>query len=91
MINRGTEEVQISYVYVNNRDVDEYGVVSGDILENDCIVGTSLPLDGICLLPGEGAEISIWIGDRLFSSGTSIVISVNPINNVTQFQTIKLT
>ena len=90
LINRGTEKIQISHVFVNNQDVDEYGVVYGDILENDSMIVTSLPLDGISLLPGEDVEISIWIVDGLFSSGTNIVTSVNVINNVTQYRTIKL-
>ena len=90
LINRGTEKVQISHVFVNNQDVDAYGVVYGDILENDSMIATSLPLDGISLLPGEDVKIFVWIGDSLFSSGTKIVTSVNIINNVTQYRTIKL-
>ena len=90
LINRGTENIQITHVFVNNQIVDAYGVVVGDTLENGSMVATSLSCEGINLKPGESTEVSVWVGDGLFSSGTMIIISVNTINNVTQYKAIKL-
>jgi hypothetical protein len=66
------------------------GVVCGDRLENGSIVATSLPVEGIKLTPGEKKDVSVRIGEELFSSGTTLLIKVNAINNVTQYKTIRL-
>ena len=90
IINRGTENVQITHVFVSNKEVNKYGIVAGDKLENGSLVATSLPVEGIKLTPGEKMDVSVWVGEKLFSSGTTILLNVNTINNVTQYKTIKL-
>ena len=91
VFNRGTEPVELIEVFVNGRIVDVYGLVHGDSLLSGELLGTSLPIDGYKLMNGEGLEIYLWIGDELFSSGTVVVINLNPINNVTLSKSIKLT
>ena len=90
VFNRGTEPVELLEVFVNGRIVDLYGLVHGDSLPSGELLGTSLPIDGYKLMNGEGLEIYVWIGDELFSSGTVVVINLNPINNVTLSKSIKL-
>ena len=74
IINRGTQSVTISSVGVLEKEVDTYGVSIGDSLNDGYEIGTNLPLDGLRLGSGEGADIIVWVGDQLFSSGTTIVI-----------------
>ena len=66
-------------------------MVHGDSLLSGNCTGTSLPLGGVNLMNGDGLEVYVWVGDRLFSSGTSLVISMNPVNNVVLNKSIVLT
>ena len=88
--NRGTVSLQLSNVYVNEHEVDVYGLVHGDVLVDGSLIGTSLPVDGLNLGGGEGVEIYVWIGDELFSPGTNLDVSVNQINNMKQYKTVQL-
>jgi flagellin-like protein len=90
VINRGTEPLDLINVFVNEQEVNVYGLIHGESLMSGFLTGTSLPLTGLNLRTGEGVEIYIWIGDQLFSAGTNIVVSLNPINNVTQYKTVTL-
>jgi hypothetical protein len=90
VINRGTEPIDLISVFVNEQEVNVYGLIHGESLMSGFLTGTSLPLTGMTLKTGEGVEIYIWIGDQLFSAGTNLVVSLNPINNVSQFMTITI-
>lgn len=90
VVNRGTESLQLTDVFVNEAEVDVYGLIHGESLEGGGLIDVSLPVDGLVLGPGEGVELFIWIGEKLFSPGTYLIVSLNPINNVTQNQTIQL-
>ena len=90
VVNRGTQSLMLTDVYVNAVEVDVYGMVHGESLVDGSLIGVSLPGGGLILGPGEGVELFIWVGELLYSPGTQLVVSLNPINNVTQNKTIKL-
>lgn len=91
VFNRGTEPVELFNVFINDEMVDMYGLVHGDSLSSGNCTGTSLPLGGVNLMNGAGLEVYVWVCDKLFSSGTSLVISLNPVNNVVLSKSIELT
>jgi hypothetical protein len=88
--NRGTNSLLISKVYLNQKEVDIYGLVFGDSLEDGKKIGTSITGKGLRLEPGESSNLYVWIGDKLFSSGSRIVIHVNDPNSVTLMKSIAL-
>jgi flagellin-like protein len=90
VVNRGTVSLELTNVYINEQEVDVYGLIHGETLIDGHIIGTSLPVDGYWLEPGEGLEIYIWIGKSLFSPGTNLVVSLNSINSVTQSKTVQI-
>jgi hypothetical protein len=82
IINRGTQSIRLIEVFVNDEEVDVYGLNVNSSLANGGLIGTSLSTDGVNLLTSEELKLYIWVGDQLFSSGTSITINVNSVNNV---------
>jgi hypothetical protein len=82
IINRGTQSIRLIEVFVNDEEVDVYGLNVNSYLANGGLIGTSLSTDGVNLLTSEELKLYIWVGDQLFSSGTSITINVNSVNNV---------
>ena len=88
--NRGTQSVHITDVFVNERPVDEYGLVAGGSLSNGYLIGTSLPFDVVNLQPGESLELYVWIGEDRFSSGTTVLVRIGSVNNVSQNISVKL-
>ncbi|MFC1802435.1 hypothetical protein ACFL0D_00545 [Thermoproteota archaeon] len=91
VINRGTQSVHLKEVFVNEKKVEIFGLVNGDSLDRGNLIGTSLPVDGLNLMAGEGANVYVWVGDQLFSSGTTIIINLNTINSDTNKKFIQLT
>jgi hypothetical protein len=53
-------------------------------------MGTSVPKDGVRLDPGESSNVYVWVGNKLFSSGSRIVIHFNDPNSVTLMKSITL-
>ena len=90
VVNRGTEPLDLINVFVNEQEVNVYGLIHGESLMKGFLIGTSMPISGLTLHSGEGVEIYIWIGDELFSAVTNLVVSLNPINNVSQYKTVTL-
>jgi archaellum component FlaG (FlaF/FlaG flagellin family) len=88
--NRGTRPLLISRVYVNEKPVDLYGLAHGDTLQDGNLMGTSVPKDGVRLDPGESSNVYVWVGNKLYSSGSRIVIHFNDPNSVTLMKSITL-
>lgn len=78
--NLGNREVLIDKVFVDSKLVDCMGVKDGDKLSNTYLIGTSIPLDGLAILPGDGATFYVWIGSTSFNKGTTITIELQKIN-----------
>ncbi|MHA2393522.1 MAG: archaellin/type IV pilin N-terminal domain-containing protein [Promethearchaeota archaeon] len=82
LYNTGTQSIEIQNISVNSRPVNEYDLAPGDSLSSGTVIGTSLPKSGITLESGETTTQHLWIGSGLFSSGTSIELKIENINNV---------
>jgi flagellin-like protein len=90
IINRGTQSIRLTKVSVNDREVDVYGLNTSSSLAHGGLIGTSLPVDGVNLLPSEELVLLIWVGEQLFSSGTTITVDINSVNNVNHMKFVKL-
>jgi hypothetical protein len=88
---RGNKPLSILRVYVNDQQVDEYGLIHGDSLEDGSQIGTSVPADGMSIESGDMENIYIWVGNELFSSGSQIVIRFNDPQSVILMKSVKLT
>jgi hypothetical protein len=88
--NRGTRPLLISRVYLNENQVDLYGLVHGDTLQDGTKIGTSIPQEGLRVEPGESSNIYVWVGKNLYSSGSRVVIHFNDPNSVTLMKSITL-
>jgi flagellin-like protein len=82
LYNTGTQSIEIQTISVNSKPVNEYDIAPGESLSSGRVIGTSLPKSGIILESGESTTQHLWIGSELFSSGTSIEIKIENINNV---------
>jgi archaellum component FlaG (FlaF/FlaG flagellin family) len=91
LTNRGTRPLLISRVYVNEKQVDLNGLIHGDSLQDGTQMGTSISEEGLRLEPGETSNVYVWVGNKLFSSGSRIVIHFNDPNSVTMMKSITLT
>ena len=89
--NTGTEQVFLKNIYVNNKPINEYALTVGGSLSSSSSIGTSLPNDGIIIVPGKEETFYIWIGESLFSVGTEISVKVQNINNVALSKNVVLT
>jgi flagellin-like protein len=89
--NKGTHNIYIDYLSVNSQSIDEYGVLNGDTLPSGSVMGTSIPKSGITIEPGESLNANIWIGKKLFSSGSTIEIQIENISSTKISRTVKLT
>jgi hypothetical protein len=88
--NPGKTPFLVQSVYVNEKQVDHYGLVHGDSLVDGSIIGTSVDDGGLKLDPNTSYNIYVWIGDKLFSHGTNIVIHFNNPNSITMIKSITL-
>jgi hypothetical protein len=86
----GDRPFSILRVYVNDDQVDEYGLIHGDSLEDGSQIGTSVPSDGMSIESGNVENIYVWVGNELFSSGSQIVIRFNDPHSVTMMKAITL-
>ncbi len=91
LINRGVVSTTLSRVYVNQKEVDVYGLDHGGTLLDGGHVGTSISEAGLRVDPGKSYEVYIWIGDKMFSSGSQIIIQFNDPNSITMMKSITLT
>lgn len=82
LYNTGTQSIEIQNISVNSKPVNEYGKAPGDSLSSGTVIGTSISKSGIMLESGETTTQYLWIGSELFSSGTSIEIKIENVNNV---------
>ena len=87
--NKGKGAMTVSSVYVNDKKADIFGMAHGDSLQNGGQIGTSIPVEGLHLEPGNSSNIYVWIGKDLFSSGTDITIHLNNLTQV-PIRTVKL-
>ena len=90
LTNRGVVSTILSRVYVNQKEVDIYGLDHGGTLINGSHVGTSISEQGLRIDPGKNYEVYIWIGDNMFSSGSQIIIQFNDPNSITMMKSITL-
>jgi hypothetical protein len=74
--NDGKGDVLLKKVYVNRKLVDEYGVSPGGSLSGRSVIGTSVPVDGIVIVPGSRLSISVWVGSDLFGGGSQISLHI---------------
>ena len=88
--NRGTRPLSISRVYVNEKQVDIYGLIHGGTLQDGNLMGTSIPKESLRLDPGETSNVYVWVGNKLFSRGSRVVIHFNDPNSVTLMKSITL-
>jgi len=88
--NRGTASNILSRVFVNEKQVDIYGLVPGDTLLDEK-VGTNISKKGLRVDSGQNYVVYIWIGKKLFSSGSQIIIQFNDPNSITLMKSIILT
>ena len=91
LTNRGYVSKTLSRVYVNQNQVDVYGLDHGDTLLDGNHVGTSISEEGLRVDPGKNYTVYIWIGDNLYSSGSQIIIQFNDPNSITMMKSITLT
>ncbi|MFC1802337.1 hypothetical protein ACFL0D_00025 [Thermoproteota archaeon] len=89
--NRSSKTVLISRVYLNEVQVDIYDLVHGGSLPDGNNIGTSVPIEGLHMQPNDTVNIYIWIGNKLFSSGSRVVIHFNDPNSVTLMKSVSLT
>lgn len=88
--NRGRVSNTLSRVFVNQKEVDVYGLDHGDTLL-DAKVGTSISEEGLRVDLGKNYLVYIWIGNELMSSGSQIIIQFNDPNSITMMKSITLT
>ena len=91
LTNHGTGSMTLYRVYVNTKEVDVYGLVHGDSLPDGNQVGTSISKEGLRVDPGKNYKVFIWIGNKLLSSGSQIIIQFNDPNSITMMKSITLT
>ena len=91
LTNRGAVSTILSRVFVNQKEVDVYGLDHGGTLLDGGHVGTSISEAGLRVDPGKSNEVNIWIGDKMFSSGSQIIIQFNDSNSITMMKSITLT
>ena len=91
LTNRGLVSTTIFRVFVNQKEVDVYGLEHGGTLLNGSHIGTSISNEGLRIDPGKNDEVYIWIGDKLFGSGSQIIIQFNDPNSITMMKSITLT
>lgn len=87
----GTGSMLLSRVYVNEKQVDVYGLAQGDTLIDGNQIGTSISNQGLLVEPGNNYRVFIWIGNKLLSSGSQIIIQFNDPNSITLMKSITLT
>lgn len=80
--NLGNQDYLLDKVYLNDKEITETGLMHGDKLDNDTIIGTSLSKDGDVIPPGASVNQYIWIGGGRFSEGTQIKIDLNTLNQL---------
>ena len=90
LANRGLVSTTLLRVYVNQKEVDVYGLEHGGTLLNGSHIGTSISKEGLHVDPGKNYKVYIWIGDKLFGSGSQIIIQFNDPNSITMMKSITL-
>ena len=75
---------------MNGKQVDVYGRVHGNSLIDGNQVGTSISKEGLLVDPGYNYNVYIWIGNKLLSSGSQIIIQFNDPKSITMMKSITL-
>jgi hypothetical protein len=88
--NPGKHSLLLSHVYVNETEVNLYGLIHGDCLDDGTQLGTSIPLEGLRVEPSELYNVYIWVGDKLFNNDSQIIITFNEPSSDTLKETITL-
>ena len=91
MKNSGSNPTQILYVMVNGILVSEYNISEGGSLSDPSRIGTSLLESELGLESGETINFYIWIGEDLFSSGTSVSVNLHSLSGIDYAKLLKLT
>jgi hypothetical protein len=82
LTNKGSHNLYIKKLLVNEKPVTEYGLLHGGKLSSNKALGTSIPEEGITLKSGQSIIEYLWVGHALYSRGSSIEIQVDNINDV---------
>jgi flagellin-like protein len=82
LTNKGSHNLYIKKLLVNEKPVIEYGLLHDGKLSSNKALGTSIPDEGITLIPGQSIIEYLWVGHALYSKGSSIEIQVDNINDV---------
>ena len=88
--NSGPSPARISYIMVNDVLISEYNISEGGTLSGINAMGTSMSDIGRTLQSGETAEVEVWIGSGLFSSGTSISVKLHSTSGFDYVKLVKL-
>ena len=70
--------------------VSEYNVSAGSSLSSPSSVGTSLIESEPGIECGETINFYIWIGEDLFSSGTSVSVNMHSISGIDYMKLVRL-
>ena len=62
----------------------------GDSLISEVSIGTSIPTSGLTIEPGQEITEYLWIGNQLYSPGTSIEIQIENINKASIVRNVTL-
>lgn len=88
--NLGSKEVFLEKIFVNGELVVETGLIHGDSLSSTTSIGTSVPVDGLKIDPGDKATFYVWVGSKIGSTGTVINIDLQRVNQLELRRTIRL-
>lgn len=88
--NKGTQNIPIKDLLINKKPINEYGLMIGDSLISEVSIGTSIPKSGLTIEPGQEITEYLWVGNQLYSPGTSIEIQIENINKASIVRNIIL-
>ena len=88
--NGGSNPSRILYIMVNGILVSENNISAGGSLSSPDSIGTTLPSEGMSIESGETVDVYIWIGEDLFSSGTSVSINLHSVSGIEYVKLLKL-
>jgi hypothetical protein len=88
--NTGRVPLMLTNVYVDEEDVQTYGLIHGESLDSGVNIGTNLPISGYELERGKGFEIYVWIRGNIYEPGDKVYVSMNRIGFFTKKLSITL-
>ena len=88
--NTGIAPLTLTNVYVDEEDVQTYGLIHGESLDSGVDIGTNLPSSGYELERGKGFEVYVWIRGNIYEPGDKVYVSMNGIGFFTKKISITL-